>query len=354
MMIKTDCLLFNGYKPCVPHKEKGVHCEGCPDYRPGAGNVLIIKLQAAGEVVRNTPLLHAIKAHHPSARIFWLTNYPELVPKREVFKVLRHDLGGVLTVLDLKFDLLLSLDKDLEACALANRIDARVKKGFTQRDGVILPFDDDSRRKWETGAFDDRMKQNRAHYIEEIFEICGYEFRGEPYILPELEIPEVEIDRSKEVVMLNTGAGLQWRPRLYSPAKWTALAGELLASGREVVIVGGPEEHAQNLEIAAATGARYFGVYPFAAFLGLLSLADVVVTAVTFAFHASVGLGKRIVLLNNTFNKHEFFMYGKGTILEPDLPCLMCYKEDFDDRCVQRNCMDLIAPEQIVRAIERG
>ncbi len=27
--------------------------------------------------------------------------------------------------------------------------------------------------------------------------------------------------------------------------------------------------------------------------------------------------------------------------------------EDFDDRCVQRNCMDLIAPEQIVRAIER-
>lgn len=351
MDIRTDCLHFNGYKPCGPHKERGVHCGGCTSYQPATGNVLIIKLQAAGEVVRNTPLLRAIQRQHPGARIFWLTNHPELIPRREVFKVLRFDLAGTLTVMDLKFDLLLSLDKDVEACALANRVDARVKKGFTQQDGVILPFDEDSQRKWRTGVFDDLMKANRKHYVEELFEVCGYTFQEEEYLLPEFEVPSVPLAPGKQVVMLNTGAGSQWKPRLYSPARWTELALRLKDSGREVVLVGGPEEHARNEEISAAAGVHYFGVQPFAGFIGLLSLADVVVTSVTFAFHAAVGLRKRIVLLNNTFNRHEFYMYGRGTVLEPEVPCLMCYKQDFDARCAQRDCMDLISPERILRAV---
>lgn len=351
MMIRTDCLHFNGYKPCGPHKERGALCEGCADYRPTAGNVLIIKLGAAGEVVRNTPLLRALHQRHPGARIFWMTHHPELVPEREVFRVLRFDLAGVLTVLDLRFDLVLSLDKDVEACALANRVDARVKKGFTQRDGVILPFDEDSQRKWRTGVSDGLMKANRAHYVEELFELCGYTFQGEEYVLPEFQAPQVDLDTGKQVVMLNTGAGSMWKPRLYSPASWAVLAKLLKASGRQVVLVGGPEEHARNLELAEATGARYFGVQPFREFIGLLSLADVVVTSVTFAFHAAVGLRKRIVLLNNTFNRHEFHMYGRGTVLEPPVPCLGCYKQDFDARCVQRDCMDMIAPEQVLRAV---
>ncbi|MBJ6761837.1 glycosyltransferase family 9 protein [Myxococcaceae bacterium JPH2] len=351
MDIRTDCLHFNGYKPCGPHKERGVHCDGCTDYRPATGNVLIIKLQAAGEVVRNTPLLRVIQRQHPGARIFWLTNYPELIPRREVFKTLRFDLAGMLTVLDTKFDLLLSLDKDVEACALANRVDAKVKKGFTQKDGAILPFDADSWGKWRTGVFDDLMKANRKHYVEELFEICGYTFQEEEYLLPDYEVPAVPLTPGKPVVMLNTGAGSQWKPRLYSPARWAVLARSLKDSGREVVLVGGPEEHARNEEIAAAAAVHYFGVQPFAGFIGLLSLADVVVTSVTFAFHAAVGLRKRIVLLNNTFNKHEFYMYGRGTVLEPEVPCLMCYKQDFDARCVQRDCMDLISPERILRAV---
>lgn len=351
MDIRTDCQHFNGYKPCGPHKARGTHCDGCADYQPATGNVLIIKLQAAGEVVRNTPLLHAIRQRHPGARIFWLTHYPELVPRREVFKVLRYDLAGVTTVLDLRFDLVLSLDKDVEACALANRVEGRVKKGFTQKDGVILPFDGDSQRKWRTGVFDDLMKANTRHYVQELFDICGFAFQGEEYILPDYTVPQVELEPGKQVVMLNTGAGSQWKPRLYSSANWATLATRLKETGREVVLVGGPDEHERNLEISAQAGVRYFGVQPFDGFIGLLSLADVVVTSVTFAFHAAVGLRKRIVLLNNTFNRHEFYMYGRGTVLEPEVPCLMCYKQDFDAGCVQRDCMDMLSPEQILRAV---
>lgn len=352
--IKTDCRHFNGYKPCRPHKQRGVHCADCDSYVPTEGDILIIKLEAAGEVLRNTPLLAPIRRQFPRGRIFWLTRYPELIPKDEVFRVIDFDLAGTLLVQDIEFDLLLSLDKDLEACALANRIRAKVKKGFTQRSGVIVPFDDDSRTKWQTGVFDDLMKANTEHYLNEIFDICGYTFQGEPYLLPEFTPPKVEgLDSGKPLIVLNTGAGEKWRPRIYSASGWVQLAQGLLAAGRDVLIAGGPDEHEKNQQIAAASGAHYPGVYSYVDFLGLLSLADVVVTSVTFALHAAIGLQKRVVTLNNTFNRYEIYAYAPIEILEPDLPCLMCYKQDFDDACVRHHCMDLITPEQIRHAVER-
>jgi len=56
---------------------------------PSRKNILIIKLGAAGDVLRTTPLLHKIKADHPQARIWWLTQTPELVPITHVDKILK-------------------------------------------------------------------------------------------------------------------------------------------------------------------------------------------------------------------------------------------------------------------------
>jgi heptosyltransferase-2 len=351
MIIKTDCAHFNGYKPCRPHKEKGVHCNGCPDYRANGPLILVIKLRAAGEVIRNTPLLRKIQAEHPGAKIFWLTQYPELLPREPIHKILPWGFESSLILEDIEFDVLYSLDKDLEACALANRVRAKKKKGFTQKNGVILPFDEDSRRKWTTGAFDDLMKANRRHYIEEIFEICGFEFSNESYWLPNFEAPSVDLDRKRKIIALNTGAGDMWKPRLYSEKRWQELAKLLIAQGHEVFLTGGPSEHERNQRIAQASSAKYFGTFPFLKFIGLLSLADVIVTSVSFAFHVGIGLGKPIVLLNNTFNPFEFYMYGKGKVLQPELDCLMCYKNDFDSQCVTRDCMDLISSERVAKEV---
>ena len=43
MDIRTDCFHFRGHVPCTPHKERGVHCEDCPEYRKRAGRILLIK-----------------------------------------------------------------------------------------------------------------------------------------------------------------------------------------------------------------------------------------------------------------------------------------------------------------------
>lgn len=352
--VKIDCTHFKGYKPCKPHKKYGVHCEGCNHYAPTEKKILIIKLAAAGEVIRNTPLLRRIKKEYPNSQIFWLTEYPDLIPADEVYGV--YDFRQKRTVelfKDMEFDILYALDKHEEVGALANGIRAKVKKGFSQIDGTIVPFDDDAMKKWKMGVFDDLMKANTKHYVEEIFEICGFKYEGEKYILPKFKVPKVDLDTNKTVVALNTGISNQWKPRAYSEESWINLANMLSNRGYEVMFVGGPEEDEKNKRLAGGSAAKYFGHFSYPEFIGLMSLSDIVVTPVTFALHIAIGLDKNVVLLNNIFNKKEFHLFGKGTILEPNIPCLMCYKADFDDECyIRKNnipdgCMDLITPQRI-------
>lgn len=351
--IKADCIYFGGYRPCSYHKQEGVHCNECSYYEQVDKKILILKLGAAGEVLRNTPLLRKIKEEYPKSRIFWLTNYPELIPKNDVFKIYNFNQRELELIKDVKFDILYSLDKQEETGALANRINAKVKKGFSQKDGVIIPFDEDAEHKWITGIYDDKMRENKKHYIEEIFEICGFKFNGEKYMLPNYNVPNVDIDKNKKVVALNTGASHIWKPRIYSKENWINLGKMLLKKNYEVMIVGGIQEREKNKEISKESGAKYFGTFSYQDFIGLLSLSDIIVTPVTFAFHVAVGLEKKVVLLNNVFNKSEFHLYDKGIILEPDVPCLMCYKDYPDEKCVSQNCMDLIKPEKIIEEIEK-
>ncbi len=353
--IKTDCSRFNGYMPCLPHKKEGVHCDNCSYYNKAGRKILIIKLGAAGEILRVTPLLRKLKKEHSDSKIFWITEYPELLPEKELFRIYNFNQKTSELLRALEFDLLYSLDKHEETGALANRLNSKIKKGFSQREGVIIPFDEDALEKWKTGIYDDVMKRNKKHYVQEIFEICGFQFSGEEYMLPDYTAPEVNLDRSKKVVALNTGSGNSWKPRNYSSNKWNELAKKLIDANYEVVLTGGPQEDQKNKGIAEVSGAKYFGTFPYRDFIGLLSLSDIIVTPVTFALHAAIGLGKKIVLLNNVFNKNEFYMYGRGTILEPKLSCVGCYKNYFHQykKCEIENCMDSIKTERVIEEIEK-
>jgi heptosyltransferase-2 len=68
-MIKNDCVFFLGDRPCQPHKQHGVHCDQCDYYEGIKERILIIKLGAAGDVIRTTPLLHRLKHEYPLSYI---------------------------------------------------------------------------------------------------------------------------------------------------------------------------------------------------------------------------------------------------------------------------------------------
>ena len=130
------------------------------------------------------------------------------------------------------------------------------------------------------------------------------------------------------------------------------LVKELQGLNLEVILLGGPDEHEKNLRISNKTGTKYFGCFELPVFINLVDQCDMVVTQVTMTLHIVIGLNKKVILMNNIFNRNEFHLYGEGCIVQPDLDCLCCFKSEFDEQCPVKNCMDLINPKVIVAKIK--
>lgn len=215
IVVKNDCRFFKGDIPCKYHKQEGFHCGDCPYYEPISKRILIIKLGAIGDVIRTMPLMSKLKEVYPDAEISWLTYFTDVVPKL-VDHILKFELKNVLPLLATHFDILYNLDKDKEACALAKMIDADVKKGFTLKDGKCVPIDKDAEHKWLTGLFDDVNRANTKSYPQEVFEICGFQFNGEKYILNRPKGSFAwRINEPQPLIGLNTGGGDRWTTRLW-------------------------------------------------------------------------------------------------------------------------------------------
>ena len=331
VLIRTDCRHFRGDVPCLPHKQHGVHCDACTHYQPVGRRILIIKLGAIGDVIRTTPLLRRLKSDDPTCDIHWLTLTPEVVPSL-ADHIYRFEPKSLIQLQGMSFDLLFNLDKDREACSLTGLISAKEKKGFClDLHGRCAPLDEDAREKWLTGLFDDVSRANPKSYPKELFEVCGMVFNGEDYLLDPPIQREWALPKGRPIVGLNTGCGGRWTSRLWAEENWIALAKSLQKAGCAVVLLGGEQEEARNLKIASASGAHYFGAFPLPTFMSLVAACDLVVTAVTMALHIAIGYHKKIVLLNNIFNRNEFELYGRGLIVEPTQSC-RCY---FKPQCTE-------------------
>ncbi len=355
-IVHSNCRHFRGDIPCVPNKREGVVCDGCPYYDPVKENILIIKLGAAGDVLRTTPLLHVLKTDHPHARIWWLTQTPELVPGSHVDRILSWKTENLQTLHAVHFSRLINLDKDHYACALASTLEADRKEGFILGPfGESQPANSRAQEKFVTGVFDAVSLENRKDYPTELFEICGYAFHGEEYIL---NLPSHEVfpglDISRPLVGLNTGAGARWTSRLWSIEHWASLAEQLLQSGKNVLLLGGPDEDARNREIHRITKGRaqYLGFFELRQFIALMQHCELIVTGVTMGLHIAIALKKKIVLINNIFNPYEFGdLYGLGEIVQPDAHC-KCF---FRGTCINPDyfCLDRLPVKKIFDAAER-
>ncbi len=349
--IKYDCRHFRGDIPCKPHKIHKVHCvdkrgKECAYYQPTGKKILIVKLGAIGDVIRTTPLLHKLKTIEPSAEIWWLTLTPEVVPK-SVDVILPFTPQSLAILQTVQFDVLINLDKDKEACALCVSVSARIKKGFTLQKGKCRPLNIQAEHKYLTGVFDDLSKSNTKSYQEEMFEICGYTFDGEEYVMPGVKEYAWKLPKRKKIIGLNTGCGGRWTSRLWDEKNWIALAKKLRKAGYIPLLLGGEQEHQKNLKLSMASNAIYLGHFPLNRFISEVNQCDLVVTAVTMAMHIAIGLKKKLVLFNNIFNKYEFELYGRGEIIEPDFDCNCFYSPTCEN-----NCMQYISVERVFGSIK--
>jgi heptosyltransferase-2 len=310
---------------------------------------LIIKLGAIGDIIRTTPLLRKLRLDYPDANIYWLTYSPEILSSEWVDNILNVTKENLEIIKAIHFDWLINLDKDKIAIALTKSINANKKSGFTMDEwGNASPISNKAEEhKWLTGIFNDISKHNTKHYVQEVFEICGLDFHDEEYILEVNEDKiEWDIDKSKKVVGLNTGCGGRWISRLWPNDYWIELAVNLTKNGYEVIFLGGEQEHEKNLILAEKSSGKYFGHFKLNKFISLVNECDAIVTAVTMAMHIAMGLKKKTIIFNNIFNKNEFYLYGRGEIIEPDPKC-DCY---YSPVC-PHDSMKNITPEYVLGVI---
>jgi len=355
--VKINCRHLRGDIPCKPNKLYGVHCldekgSDCIYYNPTKEKILIIKLGAIGDVIRTTPLLESLKKDFPQAKIYWLTKTPSIVPD-SADTILEFNPEGITFLQSLEFDYIFNLDKDKEACGLTNILNAKNKRGYIIKDGVPYPADKNAEHKYLTGLFDDISISNKKNYLEEIFEICGFKYSGEKYILSSFDkySNSWDFDKSKKIIGLNTGCGGRWTSRLWADERWIALAKSLLAKNYEVVFLGGAQEDEKNKMFAQKTSGKYPGHFHLEKFINLVNQCDLVVTGVTMAMHITIGLNKKIVLFNNIFNKNEFELFNLGEIIEPSKECKCFYSPVCTNP--EYKCMEHIEAERVLNSIER-
>ncbi|MBN1295509.1 lipopolysaccharide heptosyltransferase family protein, partial [bacterium] len=182
-MYRFDCKHFNGYKPCEPYKI----CAGCPDYVSQGFRVLIINLDALGDVLMTTALLPTIKERYPESTIRWIT-LPLAVPLLEnnplIDEVIPYHPENLSWLQHMTFDLILSCDRDRKSTAIAMTVPGIRKRGFgLGPQGVVVPLNPEMEYAYRLGL-DDHLKfrVNRQTGQQILAEGLGFPYRRHEYL----------------------------------------------------------------------------------------------------------------------------------------------------------------------------
>jgi ADP-heptose:LPS heptosyltransferase len=150
--------------------------------------ILILKLNATGDVVRTTPLLRCLEGD-----ITWITARNNIV----LLDRLADNLRAVCwedreTVRGEDYDLVINLEDDVELAAFVKGVRHKQLFGAYLNGSEALSYTEDSRRWFDMSLISaygkqkaDALKfQNRQTYQELVFQGLGFHFAGEKYLLP--------------------------------------------------------------------------------------------------------------------------------------------------------------------------
>ncbi|MEK7814122.1 MAG: hypothetical protein AAB296_10210, partial [Candidatus Desantisbacteria bacterium] len=177
MKIHQDCRYFKGNMPCTFHKRQGIHCAACQYYEKIIFKILIIKIDAVGDVLRTTCLLHGLKEKYQNSHITWLTkkNAVELFENNKlVDTVLNCSPESFVQIQLEKYDLIINVDAAPLSAQLAMlaKGDKKIGFGYDER-GFVYPFNEEAQKWFEMGLFDDVKRANTQSYQSIILDICG-------------------------------------------------------------------------------------------------------------------------------------------------------------------------------------
>ena len=366
MILKTDCKYFPGDRPCVYNKNEGIICSSCKYYSPVEFKILIIKLDAIGDVLRTTSILPAVKRKYPNAHITWLTKRSSreiFVNNNYVDELLIFESEELFAKLSaIQFDLVLHPDTSPVSASLASYARGSMKKGFILNSiGKVVPVDETGIEWIEMGAFDQFKKQNIKTYQEIIHSILGLEYQKDKIIINLTESEKSfasafyktnRLDRYKFLIGLNTGSSHRWSLKQWPEEKFYGLIKKLNNySGLGILLFGGKDEAEKNKHLLEAgenvidTGSSN----TLREFFALMDIPQLVLTGDTLALHTATALGKKTICMFGPTSANEIEDYGIIKKVSPDMDCLVCYKNSCN---FKPNCMDLISTDYILQIMK--
>jgi len=338
-----DCKRFTGYKPCFP----GHNCleDGCKENIPVGIKILIINLDAMGDVLMTTAQLPALKRKFPESTVYWITlknAAPLLSNNRFIDHVYEYNFESISILNQMKFDYVLNADKSKRACALLNSVSTENKLGFgLNKDGVIIPVNEGANYNYRLGIDDNlKFKLNKRtgqDYLAETFEL---EYKNEEYVFDftKDEINFIEQYKEKigiididKVIGFNTGCSNLYPNKKMTIEQHIYLIEKLLEKKKyKIVLFGGPEDEERNnviykqfsnkiINTPVNEGVRKGACYE--------SIADVVISGDSFGMHLAIALKKHVIAWFGVSCWSEIDLYNRGIkLFQEDLQCSPCWK----------------------------
>lgn len=340
-MFHTDCRHFTGYKPCRFQRA----CDGCPHHDPVQAEILLINLDALGDVLRTTAVLPAVRRAWPGARITWLTR-PRAVPLLAhhplIDRVLPLGPEALAELSARRFEVLLNVDKSRAAGAIAVRTEAADRRGFgIDRRGNIVPLTEDAGYLYATGL-DDQLKfrDNQQSEPQMLCEAFGLPYARDRYVLH--RPPGAPLPGPPRKVGFNTGCSPLY-PFKKLPLATQEAAIRLIAAetGEPVLLLGGPEDTERNAALAEALGPLAEATPTDQGLLagaGHVDRCAVVVSGDSLGMHMAIGLGKHVVAWFGVTCPQEIDLYDRGVKLLAAVSCAPCWRRACENtpRCYDR------------------
>lgn len=366
-----ECKNFTGYKPCYSYAK--CHEDGCVDPRPFGVKILIINLDAMGNVLLTTSILPAIKRRYPESSIYWLTlKNTHLILENNPYldEVFVWGPETWLILENMKFDIVMNVDKSRRSAALTMKLKADKKLGYGMNEhGQIIPLSESASYDYRLGLDDElKFRLNQKTRQEILCEMFELEYKRDEYVLV---LSEEEKNFSREykrkvgiredelVVGFNTGCSPLYPNKKMTIEQHVELISRLSKyDGIKLVLLGGPEDTERNEEIfkrsiqidgvaeklvntPTTEGIRRGICYE--------NICDVVVTGDSYGMHLAIALRKFVVAWFGLSPWTEIDLYDRGVKLIPEgLKCAPCLKKvcPYNLECIKMIDLDKI--EKIV------
>jgi heptosyltransferase-2 len=275
--------------------------------------ILIIKLGALGDVVRTTPLLRVL-----GGRVTWVTSdgaVPLLTHNPYVGRLVCIKKAHT-SLFNENFDLVLNLEEEAAAAALASSIKTRNLIGAYLEDGRVAYtasasewFDMSLISKFGKAKADELKTNNRRTYQDFIFSMVGRRFQGEEYVLslPLMKHP------IRALVGMEERAGDIWAMKRWSG--YEQLAFRLAEAGFKV---------------------KFFRQYErLGDYIGAINECEYIVCGDTLAMHAGLALQKKVVAIFICTSPYEIYDYQRMNKIVSPLWQRYFYRRDFVPEAVE-------------------